>query len=392
MKRIQKNWTAALICIALGSTLSACGHKDKVQIQEQTESEPAAETSEIVIDTPKETAATAAADSEDGGYRKIENQTFEATLNPLGKVTFVSYEPDSRQSSLKDAFFEIHKDGQTVVTLEGMYEDNVRANESFNSVEAVSFPDYNSDGYSDIIILCSYSPVSGREAGTGYSEARIYSGSENGSFTLERSLSEAANSAVAEKTVQTILGFLGAGKKEPETAGWKQAYIDYLRQDTTHWRGYDLIYVNDDTIPELVEIGDSEAAGCGIVTYADGAVDEVQLSRLNFTYIERGNLLCNSEGIMDHYYDLVYSIIDGRLSQTAAGYYGIKDSSDMELDENGFAVFHYHYEWNGSVVTEDEYNQALAAVYDSAQAKPGYDWNNFYTKEEVIKAIRDIKQ
>ena len=87
------------------------------------------------------------------------------------------------------------------------------SNEIFNQVEAVSFPDYNSDGYSDIISICSYSPASGPEAGTGYSEARIYRGSADGSFVLEKDLSDAANSAVAEKTVKSILGFLGRSEE-----------------------------------------------------------------------------------------------------------------------------------------------------------------------------------
>lgn len=31
--------------------------------------------------------------------------------------------------------------------LDGVYEDNIRSNETFNKVEAVSFPDYNNDGF-----------------------------------------------------------------------------------------------------------------------------------------------------------------------------------------------------------------------------------------------------
>ena len=50
--------------------------------------------------------------------------------------------------------FRLEKDGQVIDTLEGVYGDNIRSNEIFNQVEAVSFPDYNSDGYSDIISIC----------------------------------------------------------------------------------------------------------------------------------------------------------------------------------------------------------------------------------------------
>ncbi|MCA4989502.1 hypothetical protein HP394_18840, partial [Clostridioides difficile] len=93
---------------------------------------------------------------------------------------------------LADVLFEIKKAGKTVCLLDGVYEDNIRSNETFNKVEAVSFPDYNSDGFNDIIIICSYSPASGPETGTGYPEVRIYSGNTDGSFALESSLSENA--------------------------------------------------------------------------------------------------------------------------------------------------------------------------------------------------------
>ena len=96
---------------------------------------------------------------------------------------------------------------------------------------------------------------------------------------------------------------------QDSVSGWKQAYISLLQsQDSGQWHGYNLIYINDDAIPELVEIGIDEATGCNIVSFADGTVNETQLSRLYFSYIERGNLLCNSEGNMDSYYDIVYSM------------------------------------------------------------------------------------
>ena len=94
---------------------------------------------------------------------------------------------------------------------------------------------------------------------------RIYSGKADGSFTLERNLSENTNSALAEKTVQSVLGYLGADKggTRVSASGWQQAYTDLLQsQDSGQWQGYNLIYINDDHIPELVEIGIDEATGC----------------------------------------------------------------------------------------------------------------------------------
>ena len=82
--------------------------------------------------------------------------------------------------------------------------------------------------------------------------------------------------------------------------------------------------------------------------------------RLGFSYIERENLLCNSDGNMDHYYDVVYRLENGRLVQAAAGYYGAEDNSAVRYDENQEPV--YQYQWNGAVMTREEYNKALNAV------------------------------
>lgn len=406
MKHIPNKPAISLLCMALCGALSACGHKEPswTHFSEQTESQNTEAEPEIRIDTQtgsrpdqasaqQENSANPPADSEQwpAGYRLIKDQTFDVTLEPLGSVTFSSYKPDSCQNPLADVLFEIKKAGKTVCLLDGVYEDNIRSNETFNKVEAVSFPDYNSDGFNDIIIICSYSPASGPETGTGYPEVRIYSGNTDGSFALESSLSENANSALAEKTIQSVLGFLGAGKGGTRTSvsSWKQAYIGLLQsQDSGRWQGYNLIYVNDDAIPELVEIGNDEATGCKIVSFADGAADETQLSRLSFSYIERRNLLCNSEGNMDCYYDIVYSMESGRLIPIASGYYGAEDNSNVQFDDEGNPI--YQYKWEGVMMTREEYNQAFRAVYDTSSEKPGYEWGKWFSLEEVIQAIGDI--
>lgn len=113
-----------------------------------------------------------------------------------------------------------------------------------------------------------------------------------------------------------------------------------------------------------------------------------QLDRLNFTYIERENLLCNSDGHMDSYYDLVYSLVDKRMVRIAEGYYGAEDNSNLQFDSEGNAV--YDYEWNGESVSKEDYEKKLNAVYDFARAKNGYTRENLYSAQEMINYIEDI--
>ncbi|MDO4333804.1 MAG: hypothetical protein Q4C58_14125 [Eubacteriales bacterium] len=312
-------------------------------------------------------------EQEAAGSRRIENQTFQLNLTPYGQVTFASYAPDTTANPNGDATFSILQDGRTVYTLPEVFEGNVCPGNPFYAVEAVSFPDINSDGYDDIIIICQYIRGAGPEVGMVFSEARIYMGSEDGTFFLQKELMDDANSALAVITVQTVLGFLGVGDAPAEavkgTQTWQQAYIEQIKNDQMLecYGGYDLIYLDNDDIPELVEIGDYEAAGCRIVSFYEGEVTVTQLSRLNFSYIEKENLLCNSDGLMDSYYDLVYRLENGTMTLIAEGYYGAEDNSNVQFDETGEPI--YQYSWNGKEMSEEEYEQALNAVYDRKRAK-----------------------
>lgn len=323
--------------------------------------------------------------SDKNGGKLIESQTFQLNLTPYGQVTFASCEPDTGRDPMADVTFSIQRDGQVLYTLPGVFENNVRTNEIFYEVEAVSFPDINQDGYDDIIIICSYEPASGPDRGTAHREARIYMGSTDGTFTLEKDLMDETNSALAEITVQSVKGFLGIDRADAGAQTWQQAYIGLIQNDQIlgGYEGYDLIYLDDDGIPELVEIGDCEATGCRLISYYDGELSVTQLNRLYFSYLEREGLLCNSEGNMDNYYDLVYRLEDGKLTLIAQGYYGAEDNSHVQFDENGEPV--YRYEWNGTEMSSGEYEKELNAVYDTKRAKE-YAWPGS-TAEEMIGRI-----
>ena len=335
---------------------------------------------------------------------KIADQSFEITLEPWGKVTFASYEPLEDGEPTADVTFRIIQDGKVITTLDGVYNDNIRANQSFLSVDAVSFPDINGDGYMDLITIVSYDFASGPDAGRGYTEARIYKGNAHGYFVYQRGLSDAANAALAELTVASVLGFVDIGGAHTSEAGqsatnengatigiqtgaaWKDAYIDIVKKaDPYEWEGFTLIYLDDDDVPELIKAGKYEAIGNVLVAYTEDGVKENQLNRLYFSYIERGNQLCNSEGLMDYYYDLVLTLQDGELILTDQGYYGAEDNTNVQFDENGEPV--YRYEWNGKQVTKDEYAEELNAVYDLSKAKPCYDWNQLYSAQELIAEL-----
>lgn len=175
--------------------------------------------------------------------------------------------------------------------------------------------------------------------------------------------------------------------------GWKQAYAQYLPEHTSAEspRRFVLINIDDDGIPEIADIGGSEAEGTRILNYSDGAVHETQLRRLSFSYIPQSNLLLNNEGNMGYYTATVYSIIDGQMTAIAEGTQN-QSSEPPEFDENGELIF--DYTWNGASVTAEEYGAQLAAVFDSSLAVYSYDLYDplsdnagLYTAEEIIEQL-----
>lgn len=381
--------------IMLCCLLTACSIKRKPLEREARESEyhipdadnEQAESEKELESVPSEeeeqSGASEAIKKEYARGGRIEEQTFQVTLAPFGEVTFASYEPDLSEDPLADAVFLIERDGKVLTELPGMTEDNCRVNESFNKVEAVSFLDYNQDGYDDIILICNYSPVSGPETGSACSEIRYYKGAEDGAFSYEEPMSQDATSALAEITIQTAKGFIGVGKKV-RTEPWQDAYLNYLNERTMNenMQSYGLIYLDQDEIPELVEIGYCEADGCRIINFSDGEAHVTRLYRLNFSYIEKQNLLCNSDGLMDQYYDRIYQITDGKMKLIAEGLYGAENNSALQIDPEGNPV--YEYTWNGKKMSKQEYEREFENIYDMSSAKPRC--TEEYSLEE-IKAI-----
>lgn len=357
------------------------------------------ETGESTADN-SENAAENGAGAADTNLRgtRIENQTFEVELEPLGEIRFVSYAPDSEENPRGDVRFVIEQNGQELCELEGMTAESggVRDRETFVQVQAVSFPDYNGDGYADIITICTYRPDDGEQ----YDEVRIYEGSADGIFALQRELSQETGSALAEKSISGVLGFLGADNRKEDGAGepivgtgdtWQEAYIDNLqkKRDAELNNGYVLICLDDDEIPELVEIGNCEAVGCRVIHYSDGAAYEMQLSRLHFTYIEKSGLLCNSEGHMDYYYDVVYLLKGGMLEPIAVGQWGwLDDEVYGKFDESENPL--YVYEWNGVRMEEEDYEKQLNQVYDTSKMQEGYLWDEWYSEDEMTALLQEM--
>lgn len=169
------------------------------------------------------------------------------------------------------------------------------------------------------------------------------------------------------------------------TSGWRAAYRTYLLEHADSSDTFALIYVNDDSVPELVIDSGVEAEGCQILTYSAGQVNVLKTRRLGFTYIERGNRLCNSDGIMDHYFDDVYEIRNGRWACIARGeYFGYLSGWNDILQRY---VCRY-YRWNGRNTDISQYMKNLGEIYNSQRA---VGVEEGYSKEGILWLIAQMR-
>lgn len=399
---IKKSKTSVFIKIIIGivvaGLLFGLGYKlfdvvdnKKAQKQAETKKEDTKKTPEKESNS-KDTKKTPEKES---NSKKIGDQTFHTNIKGIGEVEFISNTPNTNESKYADATFEIEKDGKTYEKLPGYEKNNIRKDKVFQSVDAVSFQDCNSDNADDIIIINSYKVNKNVKT-----ESRIYIQGSDQKFTLDKDLSTRVNENGSLATVADIVDYLKqeesntaeiSSKSEQKNSGqeassdeWKQAYINWVNQ-RPDWT-YVLFDVNGDDIPEIAAHSGNMADGGAVGTYANGKVQEIPIARGGLISVQGQNVVDNSDGHVGRYYDCVYKIDDGRWVQIGDGEYGDNGDTTMETDKYGNSTIKFVYTWNGEKVSEDEYSANLKKLIDVDLADEiGYQE---VSSSEIISQIR----
>ncbi len=107
------------------------------------------------------------------------------------------------------------------------------------------------------------------------------------SETVLSSLVSDTETAEATKTTVSDL---------PEWCSAYERYIRYVVEDEDFT--YNLVYLDDDDVPELFVSSEYEAGGEMLVSYYDGKTEYYHISRLGARYIERSGLFYANNGHM----------------------------------------------------------------------------------------------
>lgn len=301
----------------------------------------------------------------------IEAQSYRAELKPVGQVFFAPYYPDTDMDEKADVTFVLEKDRAVLAVLGPMEASNIRTDRIFEGVDAVDFTDYNQDGYTDILTICTYTKISddGRKAGE-IREARVYAGQKDAVPLLDTEKTEAVNRDVEVLNITNVTEYL-TGKsdgKAKKYSSWKEAYADHIAGIAEdEYEGFGLIYLNDDRTPELVQRGATTAKGATIVVYHNGTLEETWLNRRDFQYLEYENLLYSPSGAENLHFDTIYSISGGKLAISTQGYYGNSSFARVRFDEDGKEVRDYF--WEGGQVSERGYLDGISFLFDLSRAK-----------------------
>lgn len=148
--------------------------------------------------------------------RKIEEQSFSLELEGWGEVEFVSYEPDILEHFQQDVTFSLEQDGAEIFAFPEVRDGNQRVNDRFDRIEAVAFEDYDQDGYTDVIIICTYEQTDGEDSGTRQQEVRIYKGGER-VFRYMDQLCFSLNMEGNNQSISQVLEEIG--KEAPDFSG-----------------------------------------------------------------------------------------------------------------------------------------------------------------------------
>ena len=273
----MKKWCVVFLVMIM-MAFTGCGQNEIVEIEEysisfedyENDDSMMENEGEDISETPERENAVSDAEvvaemKSMFGESCIAEQTFEVELSEYdGKVYVVPYAPTEEEARFHIA---IYQDGEVLADLMEYLPEELEGS-TFTSLDAISFFDVNFDGCTDIVTVSTYGDVSC---------AMIYYGFAKDADEYERyfssayGLSEWISANLENLTVSEIRSFVAQSKKNGEFTGYQEAYearIHLCECENAGEMTYDLIYFDEDDVPELV--AGVEGYRVSLYTYREG--------------------------------------------------------------------------------------------------------------------------
>ena len=293
----QKKVSVALLVMMLG-VFSACGQQQGVEteeypmqestdIEEDSNAEEEKDTqetensvTEAVSDTGEKNTEiieeeTVVLDEEEVariaemksmfGENCIAEQTFEVELSEYdGTVYVVPFTANADESRFH---IKIIQNGEVLETIRA-YIPKGWEGKAFTNLDAISFFDANFDDCTDIVTIQTYGDTSlvTVEYGFAKNADEYYC-----RFNTAYDLSDWLTTSLENPTIPEIRRLVTQGKKNGEFISYQEAYetrIHLCELENNSEMSYDLIYFDEDEVPELVAA--VQGYGVSLYTYRDG--------------------------------------------------------------------------------------------------------------------------
>jgi hypothetical protein len=172
--------------------------------------------------------------------------------------------------------------------------------------------------------------------------------------------------------------------EEMEFSDWKTACLYFIESNKEFNKFFALAYVDGDDIPELYVVGCCEAEGDSICAYKNGYLHELKLNRVGGgKYIEKSGNIFNNNGHMGRYYIDVSKLDENGFTHT---FDATRTESYVHIGKDNYDII-CEYFIGKETVSEEEYNAAVSASFDTSQAIDFYE--NKVAYDVIIRQIDD---
>lgn len=269
---IKRFMRIMIFAVSVAAISASCGRETANREQEISGNVPEEEETDIGTSETMQMESEGAEETKEDemkqrfGENCITDQVFEVELSEYsGKVFFVPFAPSEDKPYYH---IKIIQNEEVLTEIEAYIPDSLTGGE-FDSLDAVSFYDVNYDDNTDIVMIETYGDKSFAAIYYGYDGEEDY----EKYFMIQERLSENITDQAEALSVPGIRSLLSDGKKNGEFSDYREAYYAVSRLcklEGIEETGYDLIYFDEDDIPELAAGVDGYYTS--LYTYADGKI------------------------------------------------------------------------------------------------------------------------
>lgn len=177
----------------------------------------------------------------------------------------------------------------------------------------------------------------------------------------------------------------GEENQDNSETNWRHIYKQLISSSAEEWSGYGLLYIDDNDTPELYMVGNSVAQGDRLYSISDGELVETVTATYGLIYWEYQGIFLDEGGQMDAYWDTFYKMENGAVTKIHQGTYGAEDNTSVETDSSGNPIYHYY--WDETEVSTDEYYKQYDAISGSGTSFFGYE--KIESKSDILARLEE---